>query len=138
MTKPFKYWKTLLFTILTLVLFLMPTAGIPKSTSFPGVNELAHIILFAILTIILLGDVLGTKKGFIAGIPSIPVARELRSSRLIFPLFILLVYGVLIEFLQEWMNMGRTAEIKDLLYDAVGIILGFFVLVLMSLKSGKA
>ena len=121
-----------------LVLFLMPTAGIPESTTFPGINELAHIILFAFLTMILLGDAFGIAKGFIAGIYSIPARPALKSSRAVFLLLILLAYGVLIEFLQDWMNLGRTAEIKDILYDIIGIVAGYTLVMLISSKSRKA
>ncbi|WP_128330844.1 VanZ family protein [Apibacter sp. HY039] len=38
-------------------------------------------------------------------------------------LFIFTVYGIIIEFLQEYMNMGRSFEYSDMFADFVGCLL---------------
>jgi len=43
-----------------------------------------------------------------------------------------LFFGIFIELLQEVSNLGRTAEIKDVLFDFIGILLSIGILMLLT------
>jgi VanZ family protein len=43
-------------------------------------------------------------------------------------LIIFTLYGILIEFLQEYMKVGRTFEYSDMLADFIGCLLGMITI----------
>jgi VanZ family protein len=48
--------------------------------------------------------------------------------RLLVVMFIaLLCFGALIEFLQGWMGLGRTADLRDMLANSLGAVLGLLL-----------
>ena len=120
MDKLLKYWKTLGWGLFMLVLFLIPGDSLSKSPSFPGISELVHISLFAFFVVFLVNDVYGIRR-----------IKKISLKILVITGLIGLLFGIVIEGLQEWMGLGRTAELKDIFYDLLGILLGFLLIVIL-------
>jgi len=115
------FWKSILWAIIMLVVFLLPANNLSSAPSLPGLSESVHIFTFALLAWFLV-RVQAKKKN------------ESRASKInyVITLILGLFFGVFIELLQEVSNLGRTAEIKDVLFDLAGILLSFGILTILS------
>jgi len=109
-----------------LVLFLLPSNNLSGAPSAPFLAESAHIVLFAVFTWFLVREQVKRKNGSKPG-----------KNNYVIALILGLFFGILIEFLQEVSNLGRTAEIKDVLFDLCGILLSFAMLIFIFRKQGK-
>lgn len=74
---------------------------------FSGIDKLLHLSIFTFLGF-----------AFMAAFP--------RTKFLIFS-YMMLIYAFLTEILQEEMNLGRSMENLDIIADALGCALGFFL-----------
>ena len=115
------YWRTLFWSVIMLVLFLVPAKDLPGQKDIPNLDKIAHIALFMVLTILYFLDRL-----------------KFRDSKTIVPghiavtfLYILL-FAVTVEFLQKFMGFGRAWDIKDIFWDVIGFILGLILVVLFN------
>lgn len=96
------------------ILFFIPTDGMP-SVGFNGIDKIVHIFFFFVL--VLLWQLALFKRN----VDVIP-------KKIIFWILgAVLVYGIIIEVLQEQMTRSRTADPFDVLADLVGAILGVIV-----------
>ena len=119
--KAVAFWKSILWASIMLVVFLLPSNNLSGAPSLPFLSESAHIILFAVLVWFLVREQEKTNKG-----------RGPRKTNYVLTLILSLCFGILIELLQEISNFGRTAEIKDVLFDLAGILLSFGILYIIS------
>jgi VanZ family protein len=113
------FWRTLFWSVIMLVLFLVPAQDLPGQTKIPYLDKFAHVILFMVFTIFYLLDRLK-----IRGLKSIvPV-------HIAVSFFYMIIFAVTVEFLQKIMGFGRAWDIKDIFWDVIGFILGLIFVVL--------
>jgi VanZ family protein len=120
MKKIIIFWETIAWTILMLVLFLLPPQDVPDIVAIPHQDKFAHIILFMVFTMLYLRSRLKTRslKTFVPGH--------------IFTIFlIVLLFAISVEFLQYMMHAGREGDITDILHDFAGFTLGSLIMMLI-------
>lgn len=102
------YWLfSIITTLLILWLTLMPDPlGDDAPTLFPGADKVVHAIMFGFLSVMLLLDY-QRKHGW----------RETGSGVMLIAAFISSALGILIEFIQRWMAMGRGFDPGDMVAD---------------------
>ena len=112
MNKAIFYWKTLVCSVLMLILFLVPTNNISRVPSVPGISELIHVFMFALFTWFFLRD-----RVRIGGLirPSL--------NNYIVAILLSFLFGITIELLQKFSGFGRSAEYLDVVYDVSGSLL---------------
>lgn len=96
--------------ILWLTLAPRPLGGITPPL-FPGADKVVHALMFGGLEFMICVDRARSK--------------DWKSPSLMFILFtstIVILFGALIEFLQEAMNMGRSADLLDFIADSIGTL----------------
>ncbi len=49
---------------------------------------------------------------------------KIRSKKVVSVLLILIVYGIILEAFQEWMGLGRSFDLRDILANILGVMLG--------------
>ena len=106
-----KFWKSVLWAVIILVLLLIPGDKIPESRLFniPYIDKMAHFGIFSILEFLVLIDL--TASGF---------------QQTLFRLtLIVLCYAALTELLQY--TTSRDPDWRDFVFDAAGIIAGRIV-----------
>jgi VanZ family protein len=119
--KIISFWKSAAWSLFMLILFLLPSDNISKAPSIPYLAEAAHFILFSIFSWLLYHDFLKhrTKKVSFG-------------KSCLFVLLGGLIFGILIEIIQEISGLGRKAEIGDIMVDLIGIISAIGVLWFLS------
>ena len=121
MKKAILYWKTLIWSLFMLFVFLLPANSLSKAPAVPGISQLIHIILFFVFTWLLVKDQIRSV------IRKLPAAKTYLKA-----LFFSLLFGAVIEILQNVSGFGRSAEFLDLVYDVSGSILSIIVLIFYS------
>ena len=119
MNRTFSFWKTITWSVIMLIIFLLPADNLSKAPSVPGLSEMIHIFMFAVLTLVFI------REQFMAASLNRPV-RSNYISAIIFSL----IFGVTIELIQKLSGLGRTAELMDIVFDLAGSLLsvGFIIL----------
>ncbi len=111
-----------MFTFITLFLIIYISLDsnpfdINRIQLFPGADKIIHALMYGFLVMVSVFDISKiksySKHGFGLYMCSV--------------LFSIIV-GVLMEFLQESMNLGRGFDLYDIYADAVGAIIGFLVM----------
>ena len=112
------YWLfSIITTLLILWLTLMPDSlGDDAPTLFPGADKVVHAIMFGFLSVMLLLDY-QRKHGW----------RETGSGVMLIAAFISSALGILIEFIQRWMAMGRGFDPGDMVADVAGVVICVFL-----------
>lgn len=104
-----------LYTVFVSIALLTPISGVPK-IEIRHVDKVVHVIIHAFLFIFWACYALSKKK-------------MISSDKFYFLLFMgVLVYGILIEVLQEEFVTTRGADVFDVLANLCGGILGVFVI----------
>ncbi|MFC2111843.1 VanZ family protein [Bacteroidota bacterium] len=119
MNRAFTYWKTVVWSVFMLILFLLPAGNFSKAPPLPGLSELIHAFMFAVFTFLLVYEQL--RNGNI----NYPVHRNY-----IIAILLSISFGILIEFLQKISGFGRTAEFLDLVYDMAGCLIVVILLMI--------
>jgi glycopeptide antibiotics resistance protein len=123
----FVFWKTIVWFLFMLVLFLIPSQSIPGSKEIPYLDKIVHMAFFMVFTILFTLDSLRYHR-----LKSIGLG-------LILTVFLLVLsFAVMVELLQEIMNLGREGDIVDILCDLAGYVLGLFFLFLLSLARSRS
>jgi VanZ family protein len=103
------YWKTILVGLGILYVCLVRDPGISLPT-FAGADKWVHVLMFTLLGIVICWDSIQTK---------------LSSVRLwLVTMIVPMVYGGIIELLQEQYFAPRSGEWMDWLADCAGTVLG--------------
>jgi VanZ family protein len=102
-----RYWLAVGFTLVIAVIVasLAPWGGVPGK--FPGVDKIEHVVAY------------GTLMVWFAGLQPRRAWRWLALA--------LLAMGVLLELAQGAMHMNRDADVRDVIANATGILLGAVV-----------
>lgn len=119
--------RAILWLLIVTALLCLPGKTLPD-TGGDWFNRIyadkwIHIFLFTILTVLFCKTVVGTSG----------------SRQNIMRLYAIIagcaaLYGVLMEFVQLWLVSGRGFEVYDILADAAGCVIGYFI----SLKGNAA
>ncbi|MDX1672497.1 MAG: VanZ family protein [Balneolaceae bacterium] len=96
-----------LLTVLTVVLTLVPTDML-GSSKYWFVDKIGHTVLFGLWT-------------FLIGLQSMVNTHKPRSLGLIF--LVGLVFGIMIELFQYLLPVNRSADLWDMIFDAVGCLI---------------
>lgn len=108
------FWLALLYSIAITILFFIPTDGLP-SVGGSGMDKVVHVLFFFFL--VLLWQTVIFKKN-----------EDAIPKKIIFWILgIILVYGILVEVIQEQLTDTRTADPFDVLADLIGAVLGVLV-----------
>lgn len=105
-----KYTKSILWALLILYLSLanLNDNELVKELFFPYSDKIAHIGVYAIFTFLLMSEYKMKKKQLL-------------------PLFIAIVYGVLMEFLQYALTTYRSLELFDILANTIGAFAAWYI-----------
>lgn len=121
MTFVFKrFWPALLVLLIATILLCLPGSTLPQTGgewfSKFYVDKIIHAIMFATLVYMFCRPV--QFKGFFTNLIT-------KIYLLIAILFV--VYGLIMELVQKWFIPGRSFEGLDILADAVGAFIGYFI-----------
>jgi len=102
----------ILYSLFITIIFLLPSKEIPELfDTFIPIDKLVHVFIFLVLTFLWLLYVNSVLNG------TKPIA-------LFFILAVCLLYGILIEVIQEHYLSSRGAEVLDVIADILGASLG--------------
>ncbi len=96
---------TLIWAVIIAVLSLVSINSITKEV-IPSNDKLLHFVFYAILTVLLHLSIKKNKYNFLI-------------------IFIVVVYGIIIELLQAVLTKNRNADIYDAIANFLGAIVGF-------------
>ena len=115
-------WPALIWSAFIFVLLIIPSSKLPNETlvPIPYFDKIVHLILFGGFAFFW-DQYLSLQKGFF-----------LKAYRYGFVILLIIVYGLLIEYLQ--VSVGRKFELMDLLADITG---GIFMLKKIPGKIGR-
>ncbi len=110
-------YKSLIWAIIILVLSVarLNTSDTIKELLIPHSDKLVHIFLYTIFSFLLLLENKKSKGIFI---------------RLLFAVF----YGILMELFQQYFTTYRSLEIKDILANFSGVMIGLLLFISLSKK----
>lgn len=108
------YWPAIIWGIFIFIMSAFPGDDIPKSfiINIPFADKIIHFILYFLLVIlVLLGSLRKSKTG-------------LTIRKLLVVFFISLLYGILLEILQDLVFIMRGADLLDITANAAGSFIG--------------
>ncbi len=108
----------LIFLAISFILLVLPGNEFPKADIFRivGLDKFIHTILFGLLTILFCKPF--SKSSFDTN----------KRKKIFFQIALLvLVYGILMEFVQKYFVPFRSFELADILFDGVGATLGHLI-----------
>ncbi len=115
------FWKSAFWAILMVIVFLMPSNNLSNAPSIPCLSEAVHIFMFAVLAWFLVRNQQKSN------------ASKKPVKRFYFVAIMLsFFFGILIEILQEITGLGRKAELKDVLFDLLGILISIGTVLILS------
>ena len=103
----FKKILPIYWAFLTYMLLRPGIENVEFPFMFSGIDKILHLSIFGMLGFC-----------FIAAFPKI---------KIIYYIYILLIYSLLTEILQDEMQWGRSLEFLDLVADTIGFLLGYLV-----------
>ena len=102
----FKKILPIYWAFLTYMLLRPGIENVEFPFMFNGIDKILHLSIFGMLGFC-----------FIAAFPKIKIT---------YYIYILLIYSLLTEILQDEMQWGRSLEFLDLVADTIGFLLGYF------------
>jgi len=113
----YKYKFTLITTVIILILSLMSSSEVPstKLWDFKGIDKWVHLTMYLGLSSIYFTEKNWKKQ---------KKSKEIITSYNIFPIFILIIMGGIIELIQPILA-NRSCELMDFIANTTGILLGF-------------
>lgn len=116
MTKKFwnSYWPGLLWTIAIFILLILPGSSFPKNDWFGKIylDKWIHIFLFAVFVI---------TWSFASPLQPVKQRKKIIIKLLIAGVF----FGVTMEVVQHYWVSNRSFEVKDIMADAAGCLIGW-------------
>ena len=112
------FWYTVLWLVVLTILSLLPGNDIPTSNWLEQIHadKIVHVGMYAMLTFLLLLSMSHWKK------------KEFSHWRKAFPFIIFAMsYGVSMELMQLFFTDSRKFEVADMVANAGGAFIGFFV-----------
>ena len=111
-------WPALLWSIIVLVLTLIPGDSLPEVDIFQ-VDKLVHFLIFGILMIL---------SSY--GLTKIKMKREMSINPHLMSGVYSIGFGIMIEFIQRFVP-GRSFSIADMIANAIGVALGYFLFIIL-------
>jgi len=117
--KPIQFIPALTWFIIANILFLLPGDDLPSNEFLEKIHfdKWVHIGLFAGLT-------------FLTALPFI-LNQQCSKKLLIKIIIAFTIYGVFIEFLQKYIAYDRSFDVTDMIADATGCVVGFYMSLLL-------
>lgn len=100
-------------------LSLLPPQDLPDVPMFRGADKLIHCMMYFIFSVLLCWT----------------LKTELKYSRLFFIIVGTIGWGILMEYLQLDMHMGRSFSWYDELANSIGVIFGILIYILVTRKT---
>ena len=111
------WWPTAVVVCLILYATLNPDpVSISPKFYFPGIDKVIHFIMFFVLSVSLYFDWAKQR-----------LPMKMNVQKVVVIAIISLSLGVVIEFLQTGMGMGRSGSVGDAAADAAGAFIGAFI-----------
>jgi VanZ family protein len=107
----------LIWLLISIILLTLPGSALPKEDWLDkvGVDKAVHVVLFAVLVILCC---------------RVPAKMNLSHRKLkisfLWIAFSALAYGIGMEFVQRYFIPGRSCDVRDVMADAAGCIIGVF------------
>ena len=117
---PKRWIATALVLLLILYLTLVPRTLPNTNIEIPGLDKLAHAIMFGVLAFVTSIDMARRNRNDI---------RTLSNSTIIYISVIVAFVGLLIEILQQLMQLGRGGDLLDFIADIIGVIIASIITV---------
>lgn len=117
---PKRWIATALVLLLILYLTLVPRPLPNTNIEIPGLDKLAHAIMFGVLAFVTSIDMARRNRNDI---------RTLSNSTIIYISIIVAFVGLLIEILQQLMQLGRGGDLLDFIADIIGVIIASIITV---------
>ena len=112
-----KYWKTIIFSLIILILCILPQNDIPESRiNIPHFDKILHFGVYFILAIIFSFELQKLYSIF---------------SKILIILIYSFILGAAIEIIQNYLIETRSGDWFDLIADIVGSIVGIGVFILL-------
>ncbi len=115
----FHFVPAILWFIITIILLTLPGNDLPHSTLFdlPYFDKYIHLVMFFLLTILFCYpfSMAGTKRLNITAV-FVKIA------------FFVILYGIIMEVVQKFLISGRTFDVIDILFDALGSLSGLLAI----------
>ncbi len=103
---------SIIYSVFITIIFLIPTNEMPELSNFLiPIDKIIHVFIFMALTFLWLSYV----NSFLNNTKPIV---------LFFIMVVCLLYGILIEVIQEFYVLSREAEVFDVIADLIGVSLG--------------
>lgn len=109
-----------MWSVFMLVVFLLPADNLSKAPSIPFLDKAVHMFMFAVFTWFLVRDLTRTQG----------LKRPVLITFLI-AVVASLLFGSVIELLQEASQLGRSAELKDVIYDVAGCLVSTVIILIL-------
>lgn len=123
--KTVHFIPAILWMALITILLLMPSSNLPEDPFLDMIffDKWVHLALFGGMVVLF----------------SLPFLRTYFNSPKIFLLvtILVLVYGILLEFVQRFYTTDREFDMLDIVADAFGCVIGFFFMLWINTKNKK-
>lgn len=117
---PKRWIATALVLLFIFYLTLVPRPLPDTNIEIPGLDKLAHAIMFGVLAFVTSIDMARRNRNDI---------RTLSNSTIIYISVIVAFVGLLIEILQQLMQLGRGGDLLDFIADIIGVIIASIITV---------
>jgi VanZ family protein len=117
LTKTLHYWKSISFTLVILFLSFVPPAGLKKLPPINILNfdKIVHMLMYSLLTAIIIYDLKNK------------IAKSAYRKTFITTVFLYsIIFGGIVEIMQETWFYPRSAEWIDWIADIIGALIGIF------------
>ncbi len=117
--QPVRFILVIFYVGCIVALSLLPPQDLPKIPLFKGFDKVVHILMYLIFSILFCWSI-KTEKNYYRLLLVIPIT---------------IGWGILMEYLQLKMHMGRSFDPNDILANSFGVISGVLIYILASQKS---
>ncbi len=116
--QPLRILMVVLYVGSIAALSLLPPQDLPKVHQFRGFDKMVHFMMYFIFS----------------GLLCWAIRLESNAFRLIFVVLFTMGWGVMMEYLQLKMHIGRSFSYYDILANCLGVIFGIAVYIILSMK----
>jgi VanZ family protein len=117
--QPVRIFLVILYVGCIVALSLLPPKDFPQIPLFEGADKVVHFIMYFIFSILF----------------SWSLKTELNYFRLFFIIPVTIGWGILMEYFQQSMHIGRSFSWYDILANSIGVFVGILIYVLAFRKS---
>jgi len=108
-------YKGIVLTLVVAFLCLYPFQS-DKQSTIPHFDKIIHVTLFLVLSYF-----------WMRGLSAQNQFKKVQEKAVLTTVISAIIYGVLIEVLQEVMHLGRSFDVLDIVADSVGVMFAFGV-----------